>query len=314
MKLTFLGTSSGTPSRMRNVSSVALQWSHDGSLWLFDCGEGTQHQILRSPLRLSQLERIFFTHLHGDHLFGLPGLLATRSMQEGGVSPVTLYGPPGLSRYVRCSLDVSQTRLGYPYTVTEIRPGSVYEDDVVQVECLPLVHRIETYGYAVQEKAQPGRFDVEQAQALGIPPGPLYGRLKRGETITLDDGRVIEGQTLVAPPRPGRKLVLCGDTVYTPNAVALARDADVLIHEATHVQADRALAERSMHSTALSAAQVAREANAQTLILTHISNRYQEGAGSQLSDLLTEARSVFPNTLLAHDFMTFEIPRRSPAC
>ncbi len=233
-------------------------------------------------------------------------------MQEGGVAPVTLYGPSGLAEYIRCSLRLSHTQLGFPFRVETIRGGLVYEDAIVQVECMPLVHRVETYGYAIQEKTQPGRFQVEKAQALGIPAGPLYGRLKQGETITLADGRMIDGATLVDPPRPGRKLVYTGDTIYTPNAVTLAQDADVLIHEATHLEADRALAERSQHSTALSAARVAREANVKTLILTHISNRYEAGAGSQLQELLAEARSVFPNTLLAHDFMTYEIPRRSP--
>ena len=161
MKITFLGTSSGAPSRMRNVSSIALQWSHDGSLWLFDCGEGTQHQILRSPLRLSHLERLFFSHLHGDHLFGAPGLLATRSAQAGGVTPVTLYGPPGLAEYIRCSLTLSQTQLGYPIQVETVRQKLVYEDAFVRVECAPLAHRIETFGYAVTEREQSGRFDVE---------------------------------------------------------------------------------------------------------------------------------------------------------
>ncbi len=182
----------------------------------------------------------------------------------------------------------------------------------MRVECAPLAHRIETFGYAVTEREQSGRFDVEKARALGVPEGPLYGRLKRGETITLPDGRIVEGAALVGPPRPGRKLAYCTDTAYTPNAVALARDADVLIHEATYTQADAALARRSWHSTALSAARVAQEAHAGLLILTHFSTRY-ESSVSQMNELLEEARSLFPNTLLAHDFWSYEIPRRGPA-
>jgi ribonuclease Z len=310
MKLTFLGTSSGAPSRSRNVSSMALQLPQQATLWLFDCGEATQHQILRSPLRLSQLERIFFTHLHGDHLFGLPGLLASRSMQNGGTTPVTLYGPAGLEEYIRVSLEVSQSHLGYPIHVETVRPGLVYEDEHFQVICAPMRHRIEAYGYAALEKAQPGQFDVERARTLGIPPGPLYGRLKNGETVALPDGRRIDGSDLVGPPRPGRKLAHCGDTIYTPAAVELARDADVLIHEATYLHAEAAQAQRGMHSTAVMAAQVAQRAAVKLLILTHFSARYE--AGSQLGELLAEARAIFPNTVLAHDFYSYEIPRREP--
>ena len=310
MKLTFLGTSSGAPSRTRNVSSVALQLPQQATLWLFDCGEATQHQILRSPLRLSQLDRLFFTHLHGDHLFGLPGLLASRSMQNGGTTPVTLYGPAGLAEYLRVSLEISQTHLGYPVHVEVVRPGLVYEDAQFQVVCAPVRHRIETYGYAVQEKTQAGQFDVEQARVLGVPPGPLYGRLKAGEIITLSDGRMIDGRELVGPPRPGRRIVHCGDTVYTPSAVELARDADVLIHEATYVQAELAQAQRGMHSTAATAAQVAQRAGAKLLILTHFSARYE--SGPQLAELLAEARAIFPHTILAHDFYSYEAPRREP--
>lgn len=309
MKLTFLGTSSGAPTRTRNVSSLALQWPQTGKIWLFDCGEGTQHQILRSPLRLSQLERVFITHLHGDHLFGLAGLLATRSMQDGGETSITLYGPPGLTDYVRCSLDLSQTHLGYPLPIETVGNTPVYEDASVRVTCAPLVHRITVFGYAVEEKPQPGRFNVEKARALGVPPGPLYGRLKNGERIVLPDGRTLDGAEFVEPPRPGRKLVVCGDTVYTPNAVALAQDADVLVHEATYLEEDLSLAARGRHATALSAARVAREANARLLILTHFSPRYE--AGARLGDLLAEAQSLFPSTLLAYDFFSYEVPRRS---
>jgi ribonuclease Z len=295
---------------MRNVSSMALQLPEQGVLWLFDCGEGTQHQILRSPLRLSQLERLFFTHLHGDHLFGLPGLLASRSMQNGGTTPVTLYGPAGLEEYVRVSLDISQSHPGYPILCEVVRPGVVYEDEAFQVVCAPMRHRVEAYGYAVLERAQPGQFDAAAAQALVIPPGPLYGRLKSGETLTLPDGRVVHGADLIGPPRPGRKIVHCGDTIYTPAAVELAKGADVLIHEATYLQADLAQAQRGLHSTATMAAQTAQRADVGLLILTHFSARYEAGSG--LAHLLAEARAIFPNTVLAYDFFTYEAPRREP--
>lgn len=309
MKLTFLGTSAGTPTRARNVSSVAMQLPQRSALWLFDCGEGTQHQILRTPLRLSQLERIFFTHLHGDHLFGLVGLLATRSPQSAEHTPVTLCGPAGLEEFVRVSLRVSQTQLTYPVHFEVVTPQWSYEDETMCVTCRPLAHRIPAFGYAIHEKDQAGRFDVERAQALGIPPGPLYGKLKNGETVTLPDGRTIHGAELVGPTKRGRKVVICGDTFYTKNAVELAQAADLLVHEATYLEEDRELAERAQHATATMAARVAREANANTLVLTHFSPRYEAGPNSRLPELLTEAQAVFPNTLLARDLWSYEVAR-----
>jgi ribonuclease Z len=310
LKITFLGTSSGAPSIDRNVSSLALQQDQRSALWIFDCGEGTQHQVLRSRLRLSQLERLFITHLHGDHVFGLGGLLASRSLQQGGVTPVTLYGPSGLREYLRGVLDITQTRLGYPIQIEQIRTGVVYEDARVRVVCAPMRHRIEAYGYAIEEKEQPGHFDVRRAQALGIPAGPLYGRLKNGESILLADGRTFLGADFVGPPQPGRKVAFTGDTSFTENAVELARHADLLIHESTYLQEDLELAQRSMHSTSMMAANVAVQAGVKTLILTHFSTRYDSESASRMGDLLAEARAIFPNTFLAYDFWSYEIPRR----
>ncbi|MCW3100488.1 MAG: RNAse [Chthonomonadaceae bacterium] len=313
MKITFLGTSSGTPSRSRNVSAIGLQLVQQGKLWLFDCGEGTQHQVLRSPLRLSQLDRIFITHMHGDHLYGLPGLLASRSLSAGASTPVTIYGPNGLNEFLRVVFDRSQTRPGYPVRVEVLRPGTVYEDNAFEVVCASMAHRIESYGFAVIEKTQTGHFDVEQATALGIPPGPVFGQLKRGETVVLPDGRTIDGKTLVGPPLLGRKVVYAGDTGETSRAAELARGADLLIHEATYLSADAELAVRGAHSTAAIAATVAKEAGVETLILTHISPRYDTDAGSRLPELLAEAQAIFPNTYLARDFWSFDVPRREPS-
>jgi len=308
MRITFLGTSSGTPTRGRNVTSIALQLPQSSTLWLFDCGEGTQHQVLRSPLRLSQLERIFFTHLHGDHLFGLPGLLASRSMGGGGETALTLYGPAGLSQFIRSALKYSETKLNYPIQIQTIEPGLVWEDDQYRVECLPLRHRIPAYGYSVTERDQAGTFDVEKAKALGIPFGPLYGRLKAGETISLADGRTFQGQDFVGPTQRGRKVVYCSDTIYSPQAVYLATGADVLIHESTYVAADVDLAERGMHSTATMAAQVAQKAGVRQLILTHFSPRY-EAEERGLSTMLAEAQAIFPEVLLAKDFWVYEVAK-----
>lgn len=308
MKLTFLGTGAGTPSLTRNVSSLGLQWVQRGALWLFDCGEATQHQILRSPLRLSQLEHIFISHLHGDHVFGLLGLLASRSLIKDILTPVTLWGPPGLEEWLRVTLQLTQTSIRYPLTVQTISEGLIYEDAACQVFCRRLAHRIPSYGYAVVEKPKPGTFDAGQAAALGIPAGPLYGLLKRGESVTLADGSVVNGSELVGPPRPGRKVVLCGDTGATPAVTELAAGADLLVHEATFLseQAERAAAVG--HATAAGAATAAREAGVETLILTHFSPRYESTSESRLGELLAEAQAIFPNTLLARDFWCYSVP------
>ena len=308
MKLTFLGTGAGSPSLTRNVSGLALHWVQRGALWLFDAGEGTQQQTLRSSVRLSQLEQVYISHLHGDHVFGLPGLLASRSSAQDIQTPVTLFGPAGLEDWLRLTLRVSGTGLKFPLQFETVTEGLVYEDEAREVHCRRLAHRVTSYGYAVVEKPRPGTFDAEKAAALGVPFGPLYGRLKAGETLMLPDGRLVDGTTLVGPIRPGRKIVICGDTGATPAAVELARGADVLVHEATFLseQAERAAA--SGHSTAAGAAEVARAAGATLLILTHISPRYESDSQSRVGELLAEAQAVFPNTRLAHDFWSFELP------
>lgn len=292
------------------MTSIALQLPQASRMWLFDCGEGTQHQILRSPLKLSQLERVFITHLHGDHLFGLAGMLASRSLQNGGETPVTLYGPNGLAEYVRATLEISRTRLGYAVSVERVTPGTIFEDEYARVVCAPMRHGIESYGYAVIEKDRPGHFDVLKAKDLGIPAGPLYGRLKAGELVRLEDGRTFDGAQLTGPPIRGRKVVFCGDTTFHGGAVDLSADADLLIHEATYLGVDVQLADRANHSTAAMAAEVARLAGVRRLLLTHFSLRYESEGNPSLEDLASEARAIFPNTSLAHDFLTIDVPLR----
>lgn len=309
MQITFLGTSSGVPTRSRNVSSVALRLPQRAELWLFDCGEGTQHQLLRSDLKSSQLSRIFITHMHGDHIFGLMGLLASCGL-AGNVEHIDIYGPPGLNEYLQAALRYSHTHFSYPVKVNAIRPGVIYEDDEFIVTCAPLHHRITTFGYRVAEKDRPGRFDIEKAKQMQIPPGRVYGQLKRGETVKLPDGRVFHGAEFCGPTEIGRKIAYCTDTIYCENAVELARDADVLIHEATFSHQDAELAFQRLHSTSTMAAQTALAAGAHHLLMTHFSPRYAPGNPIELKNLLQEARAIFPNTSMAYDFMSYEIPRR----
>ena len=311
MQVTFLGTSSGVPTRARNVSAVAVRLSQRSDIWLFDCGEGTQHQFLRSELRLSQLRRIFITHMHGDHTFGLPGLLASLGL-AGNSNGVSIYGPDPLENYLQTTLRASSTRVAFPLTIHRVRNiaerGSILlEDEQAVVRCTPLTHRIPAYAYRIDEKPRPGHFDIERAQLLGIPPGPIYGRLKQGNQVILDDGRCIDGRALCGPEQPGCSIVYCTDTVYSRAAVKLARGADLLIHEATFSHAEAKMAFQKQHSTSTMAAQTAAEAGVKQLALTHLSPRYTPGNSTTPDDLLAEARAIFPKTLLARDFLSFDV-------
>jgi ribonuclease Z len=306
MQITFLGTSSGVPTRSRNVSSIAMRLPQRAEVWLFDCGEGTQHQLLRSDVKSSQISKIFITHMHGDHIFGLMGLLASCGL-AGDVKHVDIYGPQGLGDYLNACQRYSEMRLSYPIKVHTVKPGLIFADDEFEVTCALLKHRVPAHGYRVTEKDRPGKFDIEKAKSLGIPPGPTYAQLKRGEVVTLADGRRINGQEFCGPPQIGRKMVYCTDTVYCDNAVTLSKDADVLIHEATFAHQDAEMAIQRLHSTSTMAAQVALNAGVKNLIMTHFSPRYAPTNAVKLDDLLTEARMIFANTHLAYDFMTFEV-------
>ncbi|PSO52897.1 MAG: ribonuclease Z [Cyanobacteria bacterium QH_8_48_120] len=312
MEITFLGTSSGVPTRARNVSSLALRLPQQAEVWLFDCGEGTQHQLLRSKLKISQLRRIFITHMHGDHIFGLMGLLASSGLAGTGAQ-IDVYGPAGLDEYLRACAKYSYAHLSNQVKVHTVQPGTIYEDKGFTVSCQPLKHRVPTFGYRIAEKDRPGRFQVEKATALGIPSGPIYGQLKRGETVTLPDGRRIRGKDLCEADEPGRKVAYCSDTIYCDAAVELAQEADVLVHEATFAHLDSQLAFERLHSTSTMAAQVAFTARVKQLIMTHFSPRYVPGNPLDLDNLLQEAKAIFPNTKLARDFLSYEIPRNRTA-
>ncbi|WP_274362222.1 ribonuclease Z [Paenibacillus thermotolerans] len=308
MELYFLGTGAGMPSRKRNVTSIALNLLPErGTMWLFDCGEGTQHQMLNSPLKPGRLEFVFITHLHGDHIYGLPGMLSSRSYQ-GGETPLTVFGPPGIRRYLETTLDVSDSHFEYELRIREIEDeGVVFEDDQFTVSAVRLEHRVESFGYRIAERDIPGALDSARLTKAGVPPGPVYARLKRGETVTLPDGRVIRGADYVSAPVKGRTLAVFGDTRPCASSLELARGCDVVVHEATfkHDRLDKAAA--FYHTTAVQAAELALKAGAGSLILTHLSSRYQD---EQAHELLDEARNIFPNAHVAEDFWSFPIHRR----
>lgn len=308
MDIIFLGTGAGMPAKERNVSSIALNLAAErGTTWLFDCGEATQHQILQTTIRPRKLEKIFITHLHGDHIFGLPGLLGSRSFQDGDTL-LTVYGPKGIRDFIDVALMVSQTHLKYDLDIIEISEGIIFEDDQFTVEAKRLEHGVESFGYRIVERETIGALDVEKLQQLGIKPGPIYQRIKAGERIVLDNGEVIYGHDFLGQAKPGRKLAILGDTRFTDHAIKLAKDVDVLVHEATFSRGESRLAHDYFHSTTEQAAIVAQTAGAKHLILTHISSRYQSGEQSRI--LEKEAKEIFANTWLAKDFWTFHIPKK----
>ncbi|BFH62169.1 ribonuclease Z [Paenibacillus azoreducens] len=309
MELEFLGTNAGVPSLQRNVTSIALRMFEERrAFWLFDCGEATQHQILRSSLKLSKLEKIFITHLHGDHIFGLPGLLSSRAYQ-GGTTKLTVYGPPGLKQYIEVSLMLSQSRIEYELEVIEHTGGIVFEDEDVTVESLLLDHRIDSYGYRIAEKDKPGSLDLKRLAEYGLKPGPAYGRLKRGESIDLGNGKTLHPDDVLGQPKKGRIVTILGDTRPCDNVIELARDADLLVHEATFMHDLKESAYNYHHCTSIQAAEAAVAAGAKELILTHFSSRYKDQ--EHLQPLLDEAQSVFPKTLLAEEFMLFPVLRHT---
>lgn len=299
MKWIVLGTSSGHPTTRRNVSAGAL--AREGEWMLFDCGEGTQHQLLRADLRPSRMRYIFITHMHGDHVLGLPGLLGTLNLARHDRT-VTIFGPPGLDRFLRDVFRSIYFRPTFPLEVHDIDAGEILDAGPFTVEARRLNHRVTAFGYAAQERPRPGTFRVDDAVRLGIPAGPLYGRLQRGESITLEDGRTIEPSEVVDPDRPGLRVAYCTDTGPSKEAVELARGADLLVHEATYTLDMRDDAELRGHSTAAGAACVARDASVRQLLITHFSPRYED-----VTPLLNEARTVFPNTIAARDLLEVRI-------
>ena len=305
MKIQFLGTGAGVPSTIRNLSSIALKLLDEiNEIWLFDCGEGTQHRILKTSLKPRKVTKIFVTHLHGDQIFGLPGFLSSRAFQ-GGDTPLTIYGPKGIKDYVLTSLRVSQSHLRYPIFFHEIEnDGIIFEDDHFKVTVGKLVHGIPSFGFRIEEADYPGELLVEKLKADNVPAGPLYGKLKNGETVTLEDGRTFNGQDYIGQDSPGRTVTILGDTRFTPKGIELARDADVLVHESTLDKENQKMARDYYHSTCMDAAKVAKEAGVEKLYLTHISSRYLSKDQKQLE---VDARSVFTNTTLVNDYDEFDI-------
>ena len=300
LSITFLGTSAATPTIERNVAGVAVQ--RKGETLLFDCGEGNQRQMMRYGVGFAFRE-IFFSHYHADHFLGVTGLLRTMGLQDRTL-PVTLYGPKGAQRILGAAINLGIERNKFPVEIVEVKPGDRLARDEYEIEVFETEHRADTVGYALVEHIRLGRFNPDKALELGIPEGPFWGQLHKGQMVTLPDGRIVGPADLVGPPRPGRRLVYSGDTRPHLSVVEASRGADLLVHEATFGGDEMERARETGHSTAAEAARVALDAGVRRLVLTHISSRYNRDA----AELLAEARAVFPETVIARDGMTVDVP------
>jgi ribonuclease Z len=298
LDLVFLGTAGSMPTAQR--APAALLVRRGGDRLLFDCAEGTQRQLLRSSVGLVELGEIFVTHFHADHILGLPGLFKTFSLR-GRERPLEVHGPRGLVDLLG-SLKRVVGKLSYEVRVIELDPGDVLERDGYRLAAFEVAHGVPAVGWSLVESTRPGRFDVEAADALGVPSGPARGALQRGESVTLPDGGVVSADQVLGPPRPGRKLVITGDTAPSESVVEAAWGAEVLVTEATFSEEELERAQETMHQTAAQAAGIAQRANIGLLALTHLSNRY---FGPEIA---REAREIFPDTVVPKDFDVVEVP------
>jgi ribonuclease Z len=298
LDVVFLGTAGSMPTARRAPSALLVR--RGGERLLVDCGEGTQRQLLRSTVGLLELEEVFLTHYHADHYLGLPGMLKSYALR-GRELPLTIHGPPGLHELFGALRRIFG-RLPFDVSLVELEAGDALERDGYWLEVVEVVHGVSAVGYALRERARPGRFDLEAADALGVPVGPERGALQRGEPVSLADGRTVAPGDVLGPPRPGRTVVLAGDTAPCDSVCEAAAGADLLVHEATFCLDERERARETEHTTAAAAAELARDAGVRLLALTHLSSRYTA------REVEEEARPIFPETVVPRDFDVIEVP------
>jgi ribonuclease Z len=300
MKLIFLGTTGCIPTPGRGMPAIAIR--REGELMLFDCGEGTQRQMLRARLSPMKLDAIFITHLHGDHFLGLAGLVQTMSLQDR-MRPLQVFCPLGEGDRLRSYLEIPRYTPIFEIQIEELKAGEVVERKGYRILTAEPEHSAPQLAYALVEDERPGKLNAAKAISLGVKPGPDFAKLKAGNPVRLPGGRVVRPEEVVGPKRRGRKVVYTGDTLPSDSLVELARGADILIHECTLADELKEKAEETLHSTPAGAAEVARRAGVKQLVLVHVSPRYEDP-----SILLEQARAIFPNTLVAEDLMELEVP------
>ncbi len=304
MELQFLGTGAGMPSKQRNTSALVVKMMQErGTFWLFDCGEATQHQMLYTTLKPRKLEKIFITHMHGDHIFGLPGLLGSRSFLDGK-DPLTIYGPVGIKEWIFTTLRLSRTVLQYKLNIVEIEEGIIFEDEKCTVEARLLNHVIPCFGYRIIQKPLPPVLLIDKALELGVPKGPMLAKLKNGHDVVLDSGQIVSSREVTGTSVKGFSLAILGDTRFCQASIDLSKNVDIVIHEATFDAGTEELANPYGHSTITQAAQVANESGAKHLIVQHISARFLP---SQAEELRKQGLPVFSNITIAEDFAEYEL-------
>lgn len=300
MKVVFLGTGGSIPTPQRGLSAIAIRRKNE--LLLFDCGEGTQRQMIQAGVGFHRKAKVFVTHLHGDHVLGLPGLLQTMSLLDRK-KKLEIYGPKGIEAFVEAINQTVRFSLMFPVQVSEVEAGLVCEEKEYRVIAAKTDHIDNSLAYALVEKPRPGRFNTEKAKESEVPEGPLWSKLQRGSAVELPDGRIVKPEMVLGPPRPGRKIVYTGDTGQSENVTELAENADLLIHEATFDDELKERAVEDKHSTPSMAAETAKKAGVKRLVLTHLSARYKNA-----DLLLKQAKKIFVNTELAEDFLRLELP------
>jgi RNAse Z (EC 3.1.26.11) len=302
LRIIFLGTGGSLPTPERNPSAIMV--NREGELMLFDCGEGTQQQMMRAKTGMKALSSIFITHFHADHILGIPGLIQTMSF-HGRTEPLKIYGPHWVHEFAKILSALGYYKLRFEIDAIDLNPGDIIKRDDYSIMALKTEHSIPSLGYALIENERIGKFNRQKAIDLGVEPGPLFSKLHRGESVELD-GKVIHSKDVVGESRPGRKIVYTGDTRPCKAILEASKDADLLIHDSTLASDQQEWAIESMHSTAQEAAALAKEANVLKLVLTHISSRYSDDA----SQLFEEAKDIFENVVVAEDMMELDIPYR----
>ena len=311
MRITFLGTSSGLPTKERNVSGIALRFDQSSDWMLFDCAEATQHQLLYTPYSLPKLSHIFITHLHGDHCFGLFGLLATRSLNNAQ-KPITIIGPVGIRKLLETTFEITQTNFRFEININEIDARNThFKIPKASIEAIPLEHSISSYAFIIQEIPKPGKFSVELAKAKGIPSGPIYGKLKQEEKVKLPSGEILDGKDFIEESTPGRKIIISGDNKNPELLFPYLKNCNLLIHEATYTEEVKAsVKDDFFHSTARAVAIVAQKSRISNLILTHFSARfslqYSRAKKHSIDDVFQEVLAEYSgNCFLAKDLETY---------
>jgi ribonuclease Z len=309
LKLTFLGTSAGKPTRERNLSAIALELEQENKWYLFDCGEATQFQLMKSRLSIGKLDSIFITHLHGDHFYGLPGLLASKKMDEA-LKPLTLYGPKGIKKFIDCMLDVSQREVGYDLTIIEYEDNQEFVFDKFAVKVLPLIHSIESVAFYIKEHDISNKLDEPKLREIGLEPSPIYGELKKGKTVTFE-GKSLNPKEFMLDPIKGKRIIISGDNAKPDIMGAYLQDLDLLVHECTYTQEvyDN-LKVKILHTTSKDLGEAAAKFGVKNLIATHISPRYHKDGKFTIEMIEDEIKASYEgNLFIANDFDVFSLSK-----